>query len=186
VNVTPLELPEILLVEPDVFRDRRGHFFESWRSERYADVGMPGPFVQDNVSVSSRGVLRGLHYQWPNVQGKLISVLHGAVYDVAVDVRRESPTFGRWVSQELSAKNGRQLWIPPGFAHGFVALSDDVVFHYKVTAPYTHNDEVTVAWNDPDIAIAWPMENPVLGARDASAPRLLEIPQDRLPTISRT
>jgi dTDP-4-dehydrorhamnose 3,5-epimerase len=138
--------------------------------------------VQDNVSHSHRGVLRGLHYQLPGAQGKLVTVLHGSVFDVAVDIRRGSASFGKWIGQELSAERGHQLWIPPGFAHGFLALSELAVFEYKVTQLYAPADEVTIRWDDPQLAISWPIAKPALGSRDAEAPRLADIPVDRLPS----
>lgn len=183
MKVTPLALPEVLLIEPRVFRDERGYFTETWHQSRYADVGIPGPFVQDNLSYSTKGVLRGLHYQWPAAQGKLVSVLRGEVFDVAVDVRRGSRTFGRWVGEVLSAGNARQLWIPEGFAHGFVVLSDDALFQYKVTAPYAPADEVTLRWDEPAFGIEWPVAHPRLGARDADAPALDALPSERLPAL---
>jgi dTDP-4-dehydrorhamnose 3,5-epimerase len=136
MNVTPTRLAEVLVVEPRVFRDARGAFFETWAAARYAKAGIPGPFVQDNISRSSRGVLRGLHLQHPHGQGKLVSALDGEVFDVAVDVRTSSPTFGQWVGVTLSRENGRQLWIPAGFAHGFCVLSEEATFHYKCTDAY--------------------------------------------------
>lgn len=174
------ELPEVILFSPTVISDGRGVFFEAWRQERYAAVTAGLTFVQDSVSVSRRGVLRGLHLQHPHAQGKLVSVLRGAAFDVAVDVRRESPTFGHHVAVTLDAENRRQLWIPPGFAHGFQALVDDVIFHYKCTDTYRPDCEITVRWNDPDIGIAWPIAEPSLSARDGGAPSLGEV-LSRLP-----
>ena len=168
------------MLEPRVFADERGRFVETWNAERYAEVGIPGPFVQDNVSVSKRGVLRGLHFQNPNVQGKLVSVLHGAVYDVAVDLRVGSPTFGEWVGVELSAEDGRQMWIPEGFAHGFQALEDGTVFSYKCTAAYSPADEHSLRWDDPALRITWPLSDPMVSAKDAAAPVLMELPKEHL------
>ncbi|WP_163785352.1 dTDP-4-dehydrorhamnose 3,5-epimerase [Myxococcus vastator] len=176
MKVTPLEVPDVLLLEPKVFGDDRGFFMEMFHAARYAAVGIPGPFVQDNYSRSAKGTLRGLHFQEPQAQGKLVQVLAGAVYDVAVDVRRGSPTFGQWVAVELSADNRRQLWIPPGFAHGFCVVSDSADFHYKCTALYAPETERSVAWNDPDLAIAWPVSEPLLSPKDAQAPRLRDAP----------
>jgi dTDP-4-dehydrorhamnose 3,5-epimerase len=177
VKVTPLDvLPEVLLVEPRVFGDDRGFFMELFHARRYADAGIPGPFVQDNYSRSARGILRGLHFQEPQAQGKLVQVLAGAVYDVAVDVRKGSPTFGKWVAVELSSDNRRQLWIPPGFAHGFCVLSESADFHYKCTTLYSPETERSVLWSDPDLAIPWPAREPVLSAKDARAPRLQDAP----------
>lgn len=177
MKVTPLDaLPEVLLVEPRVFGDDRGFFMELFHARRYADAGIPGPFVQDNYSRSARGILRGLHFQEPQAQGKLVQVLAGAVYDVAVDVRKGSPTFGKWVAVELSSDNRRQLWIPPGFAHGFCVLSESADFHYKCTTLYSPETERSVLWSDPDLAIPWPVREPVLSAKDARAPRLQDAP----------
>ncbi len=184
MKATETALPGVWVFEPEVFADERGYFTELWRDVRYAGVGVPGTFVQDNLSVSRRGVLRGLHYQWPAAQGKLVSVLEGEVFDVVVDVRKGSPTFGRWVSEHLSATNHRQLWVPGGFAHGFLVLSDRALFHYKVTSAYEREDEVTLRWNDPALAINWPVQTPVLSHRDAAAPGLADLPEARLPTWS--
>jgi dTDP-4-dehydrorhamnose 3,5-epimerase len=178
--VRETKLEGVLIVEPRVFADERGRFWETWNAERYAARGIPGPFVQDNVSVSKRGVLRGLHYQNPNAQGKLVSVLHGAVYDVAVDLREGSPTFGEWVGVELSAADGRQVWIPVGFAHGFQALCDGTAFSYKCTAPYSPADECGLRWDDPALGIEWPLDEPVVSPKDAAAPRLVDVPADHL------
>ncbi|GEL71631.1 dTDP-4-dehydrorhamnose 3,5-epimerase [Myxococcus virescens] len=176
MKVTPLEIPDVLLLEPKVFGDDRGFFMEMFHAARYAAVGIPGPFVQDNYSRSAKGTLRGLHFQEPQAQGKLVQVLAGAVYDVAVDVRRGSPTFGQWVAAELSSDNRRQLWIPPGFAHGFCVVSDSADFHYKCTALYAPETERSVVWNDPDLAIPWPVREPRLSPKDAQAPRLRDAP----------
>ncbi len=173
-------LPGVLLLEPRVFRDERGWFRETWREKDYADMGLP-PFVQDNAAFSRRGVLRGLHYQWPDPQGKLVYALQGAVFDVAVDIRRGSPDVGRWEGLELSADNGRQLWIPPGFAHGYAVLSEAAVVAYRCTDYYRPDADGVVAWNDPQIGVDWPIRRPVLSSKDASAPRLAEVLRDRLP-----
>jgi dTDP-4-dehydrorhamnose 3,5-epimerase len=180
VKVTPTELPGVLVVEPQVFGDARGWFFESFHAARYAAHGIGGPFVQDNASRSARGILRGLHLQHPHAQGKLVSVADGAVLDVAVDVRVGSPSFGRWVAVELDAESKRQLWIPPGFAHGFYVLSEFALFTYKCTDYYTPEAEIAIAWDDPAIGIRWPTATPVLSPRDAAAPRL-EALTGRLP-----
>jgi dTDP-4-dehydrorhamnose 3,5-epimerase len=185
VSAQPLDLPEVLLLQPRVLRDARGHFFESWHTERYAALGVEATFVQDNVSHSTRGVLRGLHLQHPDGQGKLITVLRGAIYDVAVDVRRGSPRFGRWCGATLTADDARQLWIPPGFAHGFLVLGDDALVVYKCTAHYSPTSELTIAWNDPEVDVEWPLDGaPVLSPRDAEAPRLAEVPEERLPVYA--
>jgi dTDP-4-dehydrorhamnose 3,5-epimerase len=157
VNVTKTPLDGVLLIEPRVFQDPRGAFFEAFNARRYADAGIPGPFVQDNISVSARGVLRGLHFQHPFAQGKLVQVLRGAVFDVAVDIRRGSPTFGRWFGQYLSSENRLQLFIPAGFAHGFLSLCDDTLFTYKCTERFHPEAERTIRWDDPAIGIAWPL-----------------------------
>ena len=181
MRVTPLALPEVLLVEPAVFGDARGFFLESFSARRYADAGIPGPFVQDNVSRSRRGVLRGLHLQHPHAQGKLVSVLDGEVFDVAVDVRVGSPTFGRWVGEYLSAENHRQLWVPAGFAHGFVVTSDDALFAYKCTEYYRPEAELSVRWDDPRIGVAWPVDAPTVSARDQAGRALGDVDVAHLP-----
>ncbi len=175
MKATRLALQEIVLLEPKAYDDERGAFYESFNARTFADLtGAQVPFVQDNHSISRRGVLRGLHYQLPPApQGKLVRVVHGAVFDVAVDIRRSSPTFGRWVAEILSAENRRQLWIPPGFAHGFLALREGTEVLYKTTDFYHRAAERAVRWDDPDIAIAWPTESsPILSAKDAAAPLL--------------
>jgi len=173
------------LVEPNVFGDERGFFFESWNRPRWAaEAGLGMNFVQANVSRSQRGVLRGLHYQWPQAQGKLVSVLEGEVHDVAVDIRRGSPTFGQSVSVLLSADNHRLFWIPEGFAHGFVVLSERAVFHYLCTAPYKREDDAGVRWNDSHLAIDWPVSEPLLSDKDAALPFLDAIDPSRLPEMS--
>jgi len=176
------DIPDVVIIEPAVFGDDRGWFMESFNEARFhaelAKLGLPVPraFVQDNHSCSQKGVLRGLHYQTaPRAQGKLVRVTHGAAFDVAVDIRKGSPTFGRWVGVELNAENKRQLWIPEGFAHGFVALADDTHFLYKTTDTYAKDNERSIVWNDPDIGIAWPGlagTEPRLAPKDAQAPRL--------------
>jgi len=181
VKVTPLDLPEVLQVEPQVFGDTRGWFMESWNAKRYADAGIPARFVQDNISFSRRGTLRGLHFQHPHPQGKLVGVLEGEVWDVAVDIRVDSPTFGQWVGCTLSAENRRQLYIPEGFAHGFVVTSETALFHYKCTDMYHPEAEGTVLWNDPALAIAWPVEAPTLSRKDASAVPLARFSPEALP-----
>jgi len=169
VNATPTALPDVLLIEPRVFGDARGFFFESWNQRAFAAAGLDGIFVQDNHSRSLRGVLRGLHYQVEHAQGKLVRVCAGEVFDVAVDIRRSSPTFGRWVGMNLSADNRRMLWIPPGFAHGFLVVSEAAEFLYKTTDYWYPEHERTLLWNDPALAIDWPLEGaPVLAAKDAA------------------
>lgn len=175
MNVTATIVPGVLIIEPRLNGDARGFFLETYQSDRYAAYGIARPFVQDNLSRSAKGVLRGLHVQNPQSQGKLVSVLRGRVLDVAVDVRRGSPTFGGHVAVELSEDNRRQLWIPRGFAHGFLVLSDLADLTYKCDNLYSPGDEFVVRWNDPGLAIAWGVENPLLSARDAAAPLLREI-----------
>jgi dTDP-4-dehydrorhamnose 3,5-epimerase len=174
VKVTPTELPEVLLIEPHVFEDSRGFFLETFQSERYEAFGVRGPFVQDNLSRSSQGTLRGLHFQEPRSQGKLVQVLQGAVWDVAVDVRKGSPSFGGWVGMELSGENHRQLWIPPGFAHGFCVVTAWADFFYKCTDYYVPDAERCVRWDDPKLGIRWPVTSPRLSGKDSAAPSLAE------------
>jgi dTDP-4-dehydrorhamnose 3,5-epimerase len=176
LKISETELPGVLLLEPKRFGDDRGFFMELFHAKRYAEAGIPGPFVQDNFSRSAKGILRGLHFQQPQAQGKLVQVFAGAVYDVAVDVRRGSPTFGKWVGVELSADNRRQLWVPAGFAHGFCVLSESADFHYKCTDFYSPATEQGIAWNDPDLGIPWPVTSPLLSPKDAAAPRLKDAP----------
>ena len=176
MKISETELPGVLLLEPKRFGDDRGFFMELFHEKRYAEAGIPGPFVQDNFSRSAKGILRGLHFQQPHAQGKLVQVFAGAVYDVAVDIRRGSPTFGRWVGVELSADNRRQLWVPPGFAHGFCVLSESADFHYKCTDFYSPASEHGIAWNDPDLGIPWPVKSPLLSPKDSVAPRLKDAP----------
>ncbi|RTL36466.1 MAG: dTDP-4-dehydrorhamnose 3,5-epimerase [Burkholderiales bacterium] len=176
MQATPTALPDVLLIEPKVFGDARGFFLESWNEGRFnAAIGYPVKFVQDNHSRSSRGVLRGIHYQLaPHAQGKLVRCVAGKVFDVAVDLRRTSPTFGRWVGHELSAENQRQMWIPPGFGHGFLVLSETADFLYKTSGEYAPDCEGAVRWDDPTLAIAWPLEGLQLqlSAKDVNAPLL--------------
>ena len=184
MKVVETDLPGCVVIEPRVFGDERGCFYESWNAARFAEHGLPTSFVQGNVSVSARGVLRGLHFQWPtNPQGKLVSVLEGEVYDVAADIRRGSPTHGRWPAAILSADNNLQFWIPPGFAHGFQVLSERAVFAYQCTAPYDPASEAGIRWDDPQLAIDWPIAEPSLSPKDATAPCLADFPAGRLPTF---
>ena len=169
MNVKPLAIPEILLIEPKVFGDERGFFFESFNQRAFNEAtGLDVQFVQDNHSRSAKNVLRGLHYQLPpKAQGKLVRVVVGEVFDVAVDIRKDSPTFGKWVGEVLSADNKRQLWIPPGFAHGFLVLSEAAEFLYKTTDYYAPELERSIAWDDPEVAVCWPMSGlPVVSAKD--------------------
>jgi dTDP-4-dehydrorhamnose 3,5-epimerase len=180
MKVIPQSIPDLLLIEPDVFGDARGCFFESWSHAKYAAAGLPQTFVQDNVSLSRRGILRGLHAQNPRAQGKLVQVLQGEVFDVAVDIRNGSPTFGQWHGLSLSGENKRQFWIPPGFAHGFLVVSDTALFHYKCTDYYSPADEFTLLWNDPDLGIEWPDRTPLLSTKDQQGVRLNDLPAARL------
>ena len=181
MKVIETDLPGCLVFEPRVFGDDRGYFFESFNHDKLAPLGLAPRFVQGNVSRSARGVLRGLHYQWPNPQGKYVSVLEGEVWDVAVDIRRGSPTFGKWTAVLLSAENKRHFWIPEGFAHGFVALSEHALFTYLCTATYDPAADANVRWDDPAIGLDWPVAEPLLSPKDAVAPLLADIPLDRLP-----
>lgn len=178
IQETPLA--GLLLLQPRLFRDDRGWFAETFHELRYRDLGIPDAFVQDNVSHSRRNVLRGLHLQSPHPQGKLVSVVHGEVYDVAVDVRPDSPTFGQWYGATLSAENGYQLWIPPGFAHGFVVTGAEAVFLYKCTDFYAPHAELSIRWDDPDLGIEWPVAEPIVSPKDAAAPRLRDLASERL------
>lgn len=174
--VTPTSIPDVLRIQRRVFGDERGWFVEAWNAARYREAGIDVAFVQDNVSYSQHGVLRGLHLQRdPHAQGKLVSVLEGEVFDVAVDVRPESETFGQWVGETLSAENGLQLYIPPGFAHGFVVTSEAAVFSYKCTRRYAPESEISIRWDDPAIGIGWPVENPIVSGKDAAAGTLHDL-----------
>jgi dTDP-4-dehydrorhamnose 3,5-epimerase len=181
VNVIETSLPGVLIVQPDVFGDERGYFMETWNGPRYEEAGLPSRFVQDNLSYSARGVLRGLHFQNPQPQGKLVSVLRGEVFDVAVDIRVGSPTFGQWTGVTLSAQNKRQFYVPPDFAHGFLVTGEEALFFYKCTDYYAPDSEGIVLWNDPDIGIDWPAEAPTISERDSKAPPLSEMPEGSLP-----
>lgn len=185
MNVEATELPGVVVVEPRVFGDHRGWFLENWRREAYEEAGIPARFEQANTSRSARGVLRGLHYQWPEPQGKLVWASGGRVLDVAVDIRSDSDYFGRWVAVELSAENHRQLWIPEGFAHGFQVLSEHATFSYLCTRPYRSEFDAALAWNDPDIGIDWPLKPVGLSDRDARAAHLRDIAADQLPVAGR-
>ena len=184
MRVIATTLTDVKLIEPDVFGDARGYFYEGWNRARYAEHGLDFDVVQTNMSRSANGVLRGLHYQWPNPQGKLVSVLEGEVYDVAVDIRRGSPTFGRWTAAVLSAENKRQMWVPEGFARGFVVTSEHALFHYLVTTPYDRAADASLRWNDAALAIDWPVAAPSLSDKDTKAPLLADIPEARLPVYS--
>ncbi len=184
MNVDQATLPGLMVLEMRVWRDARGTFRETWQEERYAEAGLPTTWVQDNVSVSARHVLRGLHYQTVRPQGKLVTVLAGAVVDVAVDVRPASPTFGHPFSVVLSRENGRQIYVPPGFAHGFLVTTDEAVVHYKCTELYHPASERTLLWNDPVLGIEWPAVAPVLSEKDAAGQLLAQLRPDALPSIA--
>jgi dTDP-4-dehydrorhamnose 3,5-epimerase len=184
VKVVETRLPGCVVIEPAVFGDPRGFFYESYNAEKFRQAGLDLRFVQANVSRSARGVLRGLHYQWPNPQGKLVSVLEGEVYDVAVDIRRGSPTFGQYAGVILSAENHRHFWVPEGFAHGFVVLSEFATFAYQCTNVYDAKADAGVRWNDAAIAIDWPVSAPLLSAKDEKAPFLADVAEDRLPVYA--
>jgi len=182
VKVTATRIPDVLLIEPKVFGDHRGFFVETWSARRYAEAGLPATFVQDNLSSSTVGTVRGLHFQHPDDQGKLVMAMTGEIFDVAVDVRVGSPTFGRWAGARLSGENKHQLWVPPGLAHGFCVLSESAVVSYKCTEYYARDSELAVLWNDPDVGIEWPVgRDAILSEKDAAAPRLRDIPKERLP-----
>jgi dTDP-4-dehydrorhamnose 3,5-epimerase len=169
----PLEIPDLILIEPKVFGDRRGFFMEIFKLSEFRANGIKGDFLQDNMSKSQKGVLRGLHYQLsPKAQGKLVMTIKGAVFDVAVDIRKDSPYYGRWVAKELTEDNRLMFWIPPGFAHGFLTLSDYAEIIYKTTAEYAPEYERGIIWNDPSIGIEWPSSGPILSERDKSLPAL--------------
>ncbi|MET0286626.1 MAG: dTDP-4-dehydrorhamnose 3,5-epimerase [Polyangiales bacterium] len=181
MEVIPQSLPEVLLIKPKVFGDARGYFIETFNAERYQQAGVALTFVQDNLSKSRRGILRGLHLQNPHAQGKLVSVVEGEVFDVAVDVRVGSPTFGQWVSALLSADNHHQLWVPPGFAHGFCVTSESALFSYKCTDLYHPEAEVGVAYDDPALGIPWPVQDAELSAKDKQNLPLAKIDPAKLP-----
>ena len=172
MDVIPTPLPGVLILRPRVFADDRGFFLETYNAARFREAGLPETFVQDNHSRSRRGVLRGLHYQEPSAQGKLVRCTRGAIWDVAVDIRVGSPTFAQWFGAELSEANREQLWVPEGFAHGFCALTEETDVIYKCTAPYDAKADRGIAWNDPELGITWPIAEPLLSPKDAAAPRL--------------
>ncbi len=175
------DLPGVLILEPKVFLDDRGYFLETWNSTRYEQVGISGPFVQDNISFSKKGILRGLHFQYPQSQGKLIQVLSGEVLDVVVDIRVGSPTYGQWIGEVLSESNHRQMYVPPGLAHGYCVTSETALFLYKCTDFYNPATEHGIIWNDPDIGIEWPVAQPVLSVKDAVYPRLKDLRPENVP-----
>lgn len=180
MKVTETAIPGAIIVEPQVFGDQRGFFVETYNAQRYRDAGIDATFVQDNLSFSQRGVLRGLHFQNPHAQGKLVQVLQGEVFDVAVDIRRGSPAFGQWVGVRLSGDNKQQFYVPPGCAHGFCVNSETALFAYKCTDLYHPEHDGGIAWDDPDIGIEWPVEKPLLSDKDAALPRLRDLEESRL------
>ena len=184
MKVIETRLPGAVVIEPQVFGDARGFFYESYHEAKYRDAGIDHRFVQSNVSRSARGVLRGLHYQWPNPQGKLVSVLEGEVYDVAVDIRHGSPTFGQSVGVMLTAENHRHFWIPEGFAHGFCVVSEFAIFSYQCTALYDPKADAGIRWNDAALGIDWPISEPLLSDKDGKTPLLAEVPVERLPVYA--
>ncbi|ALN92597.1 MULTISPECIES: dTDP-4-dehydrorhamnose 3,5-epimerase [Lysobacter] len=181
MKIIETDLPGCLIVEPQVFGDSRGYFYESFNRDKLAKAGLDLSFAQGNVSSSARGVLRGLHYQWPKPQGKFVSVIEGEVWDVAVDIRRGSPHFGRWTAAVLSGENKRHFWIPEGFAHGFAVLSEKAVFTYLCTQTYDAQADAGLRWDDPDLAIDWPISEPTLSAKDQATPLLKDVAAERLP-----
>jgi dTDP-4-dehydrorhamnose 3,5-epimerase len=183
MNVVETGLPSAVLLEPEVFRDERGYLMETWSARRYAGLGLDVAFAQENVSFSRRGVLRGLHFQHPNAQGKLVQVLAGEVFDVAVDVRIGSPSFGKWAGVSLSGENQRQFYVPPGFAHGFLVTGESALVCYKCTALWEPEDEKCLLWSDPDLAIGWPAAAADLSAKDRAARRLRDFEAGELPVF---
>jgi dTDP-4-dehydrorhamnose 3,5-epimerase len=181
MNVVETSLPGVKIIEPKIFGDARGFFVETWQADRYRANGLPSAWVQDNLSRSCRGVLRGLHYQYPQPQGKLVYVLEGEVLDVAVDIRVGSPTFGQSMVAQLSGKTKTQIYLPPGFAHGFYVLSETALFAYKCTTPYAPQFDRGILWNDPDLKIDWPTSTPSLSAKDEQHRRLCDVPRELLP-----
>ena len=181
MRIIEVALKDILILEPRIIEDPRGFFVETYQKIRYKDAGIRPDFVQDNLSFSHKHALRGLHFQYPHSQAKLVQVLQGEVYDVALDIRMGSPTFAKWCASRLSADNKRQMFIPTGFAHGFCVLSDTALFHYKCSDYYAPECERGLLWSDPDLAIDWPVKEPILSEKDAVYPRLRDIPVDRLP-----
>jgi dTDP-4-dehydrorhamnose 3,5-epimerase len=183
VKFTKTTFPDVLLVEPDVFKDTRGFFMETYNQREYTKAGIDQVFVQDNYSHSKHGILRGLHYQLKNAQGKLVFVITGEIFDIVVDIRIGSPSFGQWFGTHLSAENRRQIFVPGGYAHGFIVLSESVDVIYKCTDFYTPGDEYGIFWADPTIGIDWPVKNPILSDKDSKNPKLREIPEELLPAF---
>ncbi|MHC4326268.1 MAG: dTDP-4-dehydrorhamnose 3,5-epimerase [Planctomycetota bacterium] len=185
MNIIETNIPGVLVLEPKVFTDERGYFLETFNSKRYEQVGIPGSFVQDNISFSKKGILRGLHFQFPQSQGKLIQVLSGEVLDVVVDIRAGSPTYSQWVGEVLSESNHRQMYVPPGFAHGYCVTSEAALFSYKCTDFYNPATEHGIIWNDPDIGIEWPITQPVLSPKDAVYAGLKDLRPENLPQFGK-
>ncbi len=183
MKFTKTSFPDVFLIEPDVFKDTRGFFMETYNQRKYAEAGIDQVFVQDNYSHSKYGILRGLHYQLKNAQGKLVFVITGEIFDIVVDIRIGSPMFGQWFGAHLSAENRRQIFVPEGFAHGFIVLSESVDVIYKCTDFYTHGDEYGIFWADPTIGIDWPIKNPILSDKDSKNPKLREIQEELLPAF---
>ena len=181
MKIQKTKVDGVLIIEPNVFDDERGYFFETYQRQRYADVEINIDFVQDNLSFSKKGTLRGLHYQHPHDQSKLVQVIQGEVFDVAVDIRRGSPTFGKWIGQHLSDENKKQIFIPKGFAHGFCVLSDTALFHYKCSDFYAPKCEGGVLWSDPDVGIDWPIDSPLVSEKDSKFSCLKGISEEKLP-----
>ncbi len=185
MKVIETKIPGVLVIEPEIYGDPRGFFLETFHRDKYDKIGLTGPWIQDNMSRSAEGVLRGLHFQWPEPQGKLVSVVEGAVWDVAVDIRRGSTTYRQWVGVELDAESHRQLWVPPGFAHGFVVTKGPATFTYKVTAPYHKEFEAGIMWDDPDLGVDWPTRAVQLSERDKKLPSLSQLPEESHPVYGR-
>lgn len=181
MKIVPTSLPDVIILEPDVFTDDRGFFMETYQKERYETYGITCGFAQDNISFSVKDTLRGLHYQYPNEQAKLVQVVQGEVFDVAVDIRKGSPTFGKWAGEILSGENRRQLYIPEGFAHGFCVTSPDALFVYKCSTYYSPENEHGILWSDPDIGIKWPVTSPLLSDKDKKYPCLKDMQEKQLP-----
>lgn len=181
MEATQTKIPDVLIIEPDVYKDQRGFFMETYNEKRYHELGIDVRFVQDNLSFSIQNTLRGLHYQYPNAQAKLVSVIHGEVFDVVVDIRQGSPTFGKWTGARLSGDNKRQLFAPVGFAHGYCVLSETAIFQYKCSNFYSPKDEKGILWNDPDLNITWLVTSPLLSDKDKENPSLSNVTQESLP-----
>ncbi len=184
MNIIETKIPDLKIIEPGIFGDERGFFLETYNAQRYREAGISEDFVQDNLSFSRRGILRGLHFQRPMEQGKLVQVLQGEVYDIAVDIRYGSPTFGEWGAVTLSGNTKRQLYVPAGFAHGFLVISEEALFSYKCTDFYNPAGEISIAWNDPDLAIPWPVETPQLSEKDRAGVYLRDLPSAKLPSYA--